>query len=264
MRNLALIGSAIVILVLSGIVYSRYEAEVIQPTPSPTTIPEPSETPTPSPAPITYQEIGPDESVRVQCGEGRTGTRVVFARGSFAGNIGLDGQTEITASVKDTSGEPAGGLVEWKLYYWGKLRIDGCKATFIAPDAIGTAYSVSASINTRVVSETPPPSPSLGTGEGGPIFAGFSSTTKVTILSGTKPTCYDPAGVAISINSVPTTSDVQIRVDTPKFLGRVYNGRNATVRDGAGTYDIQIFVNGALYGKTASNVANCQLPTVKF
>jgi len=208
--------------------------------------------------------IVPGESAKVQCGEGKEGNRVIFTQGSFSGNIGRGDQTEISISVIDANNQSTGALVEWRLYNWGRLEINGCQATFIAPDSIGTAYSVSASINARAVPESSPPSPINMGGEGGPIIVGYVATTKVTILSGAKPTCHNPPGVAISINSVPTTDNVQIIVDTPKFLGREYNARNATVRDGVGNYYIQIFVNGALYGQTNSSVANCQLPTVRF
>ena len=273
MQKLILIGLAILIFT-SVVGYSSGRKEnIVNPTPSPASSPVPSKepskiptTPIPRPtSPITYQEIGPDQSVNVRCGEGSGGDRVIFPQGQngFAANIGRRGQTETKVTVINAKGEPSGGLVNWRLYYWGKLRIDGCKATFIAPDSIGTAYSVSAAINARVVVESPTPAPTSG-GEGGPINAGYVATAKITILSGAEPTCYDPAGVAISINSVPTTSNVQIVVDTPRFLGRVHNGRNATVRDGEGTYDIQIFVNNEFYDRTSSTVARCQLPAVKF
>ncbi|OGY24989.1 MAG: hypothetical protein A2134_01170 [Candidatus Woykebacteria bacterium RBG_16_39_9b] len=219
-----------------------------------------NETPPENPPDAT---ISPGESAKVQCGKGRSGTRPVFPRGGFAGNIGRSDQTEIEVSVQTDKGEVVGGLVEWRLYDWGELEIYGCEAIFIAPDSIGTAYSVSATINARIIPETSEPNTS-SSGEGGPIFAGFVATTKVTILSGAAPGCYDPAGVAISINSVPTTSNVQIFVDTPRFLGRQYNGRVATVRDGTGDYYVQIYVNGALYGQTNSTVGDCEMATVKF
>ncbi|MBI2430888.1 MAG: hypothetical protein HYV39_02655 [Candidatus Levybacteria bacterium] len=232
---------------------------IVKPTPTPTPTPTPSPTPKPPDA-----VIGPSESARVQCGEGSNGTRVVFEDGGFAGNIALGDQTTLTAKVLDEKGQLAGGLVEWRLWYHGRLSIDGCNAIFTAPDSIGTAYSTSADISTRVVSDTTlTPAPTLQ-GEGGPIFAGFVTTIKVGILSRAKPGCFDPAGVAISINSVSTYRNVQIVVDTPRFLGREYNARVATVRDGPGTYNIQIFVDGALYGDATSQVEKCQLPTVKF
>lgn len=257
MRNLGLIV-LIVFFLLSVGFYAAYKNDITKPTPTPT--PTPSSTPSQQPDAI----IGPGESARVQCGEGNAGTQVTFKEGGFAGNIGLLGQAGITAKVSDEKGQPAGGFVEWKLYDRGTLQIVGCEATFMAPDSIGTAYSTSATINARVVPNTTPTPDPTPRGEGGPIFAGLVTTTKVTILSGAKPTCFDPAGVAISINSVPTTSIVQIRVDTPRVAGRLFNRRNVTVRDGAGTYEINIFVNGALYGSTSSRVAACQLPPVKF
>lgn len=208
--------------------------------------------------------IGPGESATVQCGDGNMGTRTSFARGSFSGNIGKGDQVEIPVQVLDSSLQPAGGMVRWSLFYWGSLAIKGCTATYTAPDSIGTAYSVSATINTKIDFEPTPIKVDTSVGEGGPTFVGFVTTTKVTILSGATTTCHNPAGVSISINSVPTTSVVQIRVDTPKFLGRVYNGRNTTVKDGPGDYYIQIFVNNNLYDETTSAVAECQLPNVRF
>lgn len=272
MKTLSRVIVVILLFFLATKLYTYYKDKADRPNPTliPTPFPSQSSKLSPSPAPTESIQkvhdavIVPGESAKVQCGEGRGGNRVVFTRGSFSGNIGRGDQTEIVASVKDTNNQSTGALVAWTLYNWGKLEIDGCKATFIAPDAIGTAYSVSASINAQVVLEPSGPSPVSVGGEGGPIFRGYVATTKVTILSGAKPACHNPAGVAISINSVPTTDNVRINVDTPKFLGREYNARNATVRDGAGDYYVQIFVNGALYGQTNSSVADCQLPTVKF
>lgn len=265
MRNILLVGLVIVIVGMGGYSVSKFKSanESSSPpvTPENSLVPDTSES---SVIPIEYTEISPGGSVRVQCGDGSAGTKVTFNEGGFAGNIGLGGQTDISATVQDERGQPAGGLVEWRLYDRGLLRIDACQATFIAPDSIGTAYSTSATIQARVVSEaTRPPIPTTA-GEGGPVFAGFVATTKVTILSGGKPACYDPAGVAVSINSVPTTDSVRIIVDTPKVKRRSYSKRNITVRDGRGSYKIQIFVNGSLYGSETSAVGACQLVTVKF
>lgn len=271
MRNVGWIIVALFIFLSVGF-YSRFKNESIKPilSPTPTSIAATGVIPSDLQEEETVPQNQPDaiivpgESARVQCGEGNTGTRVVFQEGGFAGNVGLGEQATITAKVTDEKGQMAGGLVQWRLYNRGTLQIEACRATFVAPDSIGTAYSTSATINASVVPDTTPTSASTPRGEGGPIFAGYAATTKVGILSGTKPACFDPAGVAISINSVPTTSVVQIRVNTPIVAERVYNGRNATVRDGAGTYEIEIFVDGVLYGTTTSRVQECQLPTVKF
>lgn len=260
MRNIGLIILVVFIFLSVGF-YAQYKNEIPKPIPTPSPIDVDKKVP--DVAPVEYIEIGPGESARVHCGEGNIGTQVTFKEGSFAGNIGLGGQADITAKVSDTKGQPAGGLVEWTLFYRGTLHIEGCSATFMAPDSIGTAYSTSANISARVVPNTTPPTPSPA-GEGGPRNAGQVASTKVTILSGAKATCFDPAGVAISINSVSTTRNVQIWVDTPRVAGRLYNGRNVTVRDGVGTYVIEIFVDGGLYGNTTSQVSACQLPTVKF
>lgn len=211
--------------------------------------------------------IGPDESVKVQCGGGNEGKDVVFkgkARGGFAGNVGFGQKVEIVSEVLDKNQNSSGGLVEWTLYRYGSLAIEGCKAVFTAPDSIGTAFSASAEIVARIPWEFDSANQTV-VGEGGPRNAGGFAKTKVTILSGNQSSsCFNPAGVAVSINSVPTTSNVQIVVNTPRFLGKLYAGRNATVRDGEGTYEIQIFVNGGFYGATTSTVRECQLPTVRF
>lgn len=272
MRNLGLIILVVFILLSVGF-YAGYKNDVIKPTPTPT--PAPSSTPSATPTDFSEEEItpeitpldegvviGPGKSAEVQCGEGNDGVRTQW-KGKGAGYTSLNGQVELTAELLDANLQQAkGALIKWSLYDWGTLSIEGCNATFTAPDSIGLAYSSSATISTRVVTS---PLPSPGGGEGGPINVGYSTSTRITIYAGgSKPVCHDPAGVAISINSVTTTSNVQIIVDTPQFLGRVYNGRNFTVRDGPGTYYIQIFVNGAFYGQTNSTVAKCQLPTVKF
>lgn len=268
MRKLGLI--ILVFILLSAVFYARYRNDIIQPIPTPSSTP--SATPTNSggkeivdetPPPDEGIVIGPGESAEVQCGEGNDGVRTQW-KGKGGGYTSLNGQVELMTELLDANLQPAkGALITWRLYDWGSLRINGCNATFTAPDAIGLAYSTSATISARV--ELPRPSPTSGGGEGGPINAGYSTSARITIYKGgATPTCHDPAGVAISINSVPTTSNVQIRVDTPTVVGRVYNRRNATVRDGAGIYEIQIFVNGALYGETALEVKDCQLPPVKF
>lgn len=272
--NLVSIGIIMFVVLLGNGLISRYKGYNVTPTPIPSVVPSPSEVPNtvvptrvpttiPTEIPITYKEIGPDESVRVQCGEEANGTRADF-KGSFAGNVGLSQEADIIVRVSDTNGQPAGGLVEWKLYYYGKLRVNGCSATFIAPSGIGTARQVSATITARVVSNNPTPT-SASLGEGGPINAGFVATTKINILSsGGGSSCYNPAGVAISVNSPSTFDNVQIVVDTPKFLGRQYNSRVATVRDGVGTYNIEVYLNGNLYGSTSTYVDTCEMATVKY
>ena len=220
------------------------------------------EPPMPSPSPFEGTVIGPGESAEVQCGEGSDGVQTKW-QGKVPSYTSLNGEADLEVEVADAKGSPANGaLVKWSLYDWGTLSIEGCKATFTAPDSIGLAYSTSATINARAV--LPQPSPTLGAGEGGPIFAGYSTSTRITIYSGGTATCFDPAGVAVSINSVPTTSDVQIVVDTPRVVGRNFFGRIATVRDGEGIYHIQILVDNALYGDTVSQVERCKLSTVKF
>lgn len=269
MKKLGLIIFAVFILFSVGS-YARYKNVDIKPTPIPTpsSVPSPTLSPTLTITPTPQKQpdaiITPGESARVQCGTGNAGTRVTFNEGGFAGNIGLGDQTDITAKVSDDKGQAAGGLVEWKLYYYGKLRVDGCSATFIAPSGIGTARQVSATVTTRVVSNNPTPT-SASFGEGGPINAGFVATTKINILSsGGGSSCYNPAGVAISVNSPSTFDNVQIVVDTPKFLGRQYNSRVATVRDGVGTYNIEVYLNGNLYGSTSTYVDTCEMATVKY
>lgn len=275
MRNIAVIILSVFILLSVGF-YSEYKNNDIQPTPTPTptsiSIPSSTSSPTFNPTPTitpTPQKqpdaiIGPGESAKVPCGDGNGGSRVVFpvAQNGFATNVGRGDQTETTISVIDNNGQPSGGLIEWRLYYWGELSIDGCNATFTAPDSIGTAYSVSATIHAKVVTQTPSQAPTT-IGEGGPINAGYVASTKITILSGSSPTCHDPEGVSVSINSVDTTRNVQIVIDTPRFQGRVFNGRNATVRDGEGMYYIQYFVDGALYDETESFVRECRLEVIR-
>ena len=268
MKNLGLIILGIFILFSIGS-YARYKN--IDVTTTPTPIPPPSSTPsitfspTPTiiPAPTKQPDavIAPSESARVQCGEGNAGTQVTFQQD--VANVGLGGNAYITAKVRDKNGQESGGLIEWNLYYRGSLSVDGCNATFIAPDSIGTAYSTSADITARAVPNiSHTPFPTSG-GEGGPINAGFVATTKVTILSGAPPTCYDPEGVSVSINSVSTTRNVQIVIDTPRVVGRVFNGRVATVRDGPGTYYIEYYVDGDLYDYTTSQVGKCRLEVIR-
>lgn len=267
MRNLGWIILGVFLFLSVGI-YAQYKNDVKPtPTPSPSSVPSFTPSPTLSPTPTitptpTKQPdavIAPSGSARVQCGQGNVGTQVTFQQD--VANVGLGQKAFITAQVRDTNGQETGGLVEWRLYYRGKLQIDGCNATFIAPDSIGTAYSTSADITARVVHDVTPAPTSAG--EGGPINAGFVATTKVTILSGAPPTCYDPEGVSVSINSVDTTRNVQIVIDTPRVVNRVFNGRVATVRDGPGTYYIEYYVDGGLYDATTSQVGKCRLEVIR-
>lgn len=271
MRKLTLIGLVIILLVLAGRVVSKNQKIDVDPTPIPTYAPEPSEIPYSTPIDV-YETppppekgivIGPGESAEVQCGEGNDGIRTEW-KGKGGGNTTLNGQIELIAKLLDAKLQPAkGALIKWSLYDWGTLRIDRCKATFTAPDSIGMAYSSSATISTRVVT-SPPPSPTSGGGEGGPINAGYSSSARITIYAGgSNPTCFDPEGVSVSINSVSTYRNVQIEIDTPRVIGRLFNGRVATVRDGPGTYYINFYVDGVLYDSTTSQVAKCRLETVK-
>ena len=216
---------------------------------------------TPTPTPDDSIVIRSGGTARVQCGQGSDGTKVIFF--DHPANVGLGDKVGFSAEVRNVNNELAGGLIEWRLYYRGSLKIKDCTVTFIAPDSIGTAYSTSVDITAKIASAEVSPGPTSG-GEGGPRFVVAPTKTSITIIAGGAFTCFDPAGVAVSINSVPTTDAVQIAVDTPRFLDRNFFSRVATVRDGVGTYYIQIFVNGGLYGQTTSQVGECQLSTVKF
>lgn len=132
--------------------------------------------------------LSPGESARVQCGEGRNGTNVSFRDkgfgNTFGGNINLGDQVDISVDVKDSGGNQAGALVQWTLYRWGTLAIDGCNAIFTAPDSIGSAYQVSADIYAKQIREvTPLPTPNGGGGEGGPVMVSSGAHMSVNIYN---------------------------------------------------------------------------------
>lgn len=285
-RNLLLIGLGVAVLALASTVWvaSQYETKPLENTPttsnqteatkssSPTkttTKTDDTKSPPSSKAKAKTTAIGPGESAEVQCGDGSDGVNPQLDSSSNLKYTTVGGgQRTMTVYVLDQNFKRANGArLKWTFAKWafgGSLDIEGCSATFTPPSSLGSAYNSGAHIYVKVVLPTASSKPG-SPGEGGPIFAGYVLEESILVYnsSGNSTTCFDPAGVAISINSVSTFSDVQIVVDTPRFTGRRYNGRIATVRDGPGTYEIDFFVDGSLYDSTTSQVAECQLSTVK-
>ena len=289
-RNLLLISLGVVILAFASTAWvaSQYETKNLEKTPttskqpvatkssSPVELPtqiENNEYPLSSEAKTTGTVISPGESAEVQCGVGSDGVNPQLDRSNSNVKYTTVGgeKRNLTVYILDKDFKRANGArLSWTFGDWafeGSLNIDGCSAVFTPPSSLGTAYNSNAHFYIKAVLPTPPPSKPVSPGEGGPIFAGYVLEKTILVYdskNGGSTSCYDPAGVAISINSVSTVSNVQIVVDTPKFTGRTYNRRNATVRDGPGTYNIDIYVNGSLYDSTTSQVGQCQLSTVKW
>ncbi|MEK7528314.1 MAG: hypothetical protein AAB592_00935 [Patescibacteria group bacterium] len=219
------------------------------------------------PRPTETAVIGPGESADVQCGSGSDGVSVQFGENSEPGYTSIGGsQRNFTVYTANNAGQHASGAkIRWSLSSWkfgGSLSIEGCNATYTPPTSLGTAYSSSADIYMKVA---PVASTTTSTGgEGGPVFAGFLTKKSVLVYGAMKTdTCHDPAGVSASINSVDTTRDVEIDIETPRAFW-TYFDRNATVRDGPGMYYVNIYVDGLLYGSRSSNVGACQIWTVKY
>ena len=288
-RSLLLISLGVVTLAFASTVWvaSQYETKDLEKTPATSkqtqatksasprkaTTKTTTKTTVPSKAKTKGTVIGPGESAEVQCGKGSDGVNPqlddIISNLRYT-TVGGE-KRNITVYVMDKNFKRANGArLSWTFGDWafeGSLNIDGCSAVFTPPSSLGTAYNSNAHFYIKAVLPTPPPSKPVSPGEGGPIFAGYVLEKTILVYdskNGGSTSCYDPAGVAISINSVSTVSNVQIVVDTPKFTGRTYNRRNATVRDGPGTYNIDIYVNGSLYDSTTSQVGQCQLSTVKW
>ena len=288
-RTLILISLGVAILALASTAWvaSQYETRPVEKAPttskqpvatkssSPVELPtqiENNEYPFSSEAKTTGTVISPGESAEVQCGKGSDGVNPQLDSSSNLKYTTVGGgKRTMTVYVLDKDFKRANGArLKWTFGDWGfggSLDIDGCSATFTPPNSLGTAYNTNVHIYVKAVLPAPPPSKPVSPGEGGPTFAGYVLEKSILVYdssNGGSTSCYDPAGVAISINSVSTVSSVQIVVDTPRFTGRTYNGRNATVRDGPGTYYIDIYVNGSLYDSTTSQVGQRQLSTVKW
>jgi hypothetical protein len=189
-----------------------------------------------------------------------------------------------TATIVVTA--PNGTWLRWVFGGPGSLTIDGCTAVY-SVTSIGSAYQTSATIQilsgaapTPTPTATPEPckgqmcggggagradDPTTG-GEGGPVAVFVYKTITVNV--------YDPAnqpqgactlpGIAMSINSVPTTAVVVWFVMTPRtapfFVG--YPGRNVTVVDGDGLYTIQLFVNG-VFRERIDEFARCPTAVIR-
>ncbi len=280
-RNLVLIGLGVAILALASTTWvaSQYKTTALEKTPTTSKQTRATKSPSkgttkttvPSKAKTKTTVIGPGESAEVDCGVGTGGTepRLDSSSNLKFTTIGGEKRTLNVYLVDKDYKRAAGARLKWTFGDWGfegSLEIDGCSATFTPPTSIGTAYNAGAHFYIKAVLPTPPPSKPVSPGEAGPIFAGYTLEQSILVYdsnNGGSTGCYDPAGVAISINSVSTFSNVQIVVNTPRYTGRSYSSRVATVRDGPGTYEIYFYVNGSLYDSTTSQVGECQLATVK-
>lgn len=282
-QKLVLIGLGVASLTLASavLVASQYENKPLKETEatksaSPVELPtqiENNEYPLSGEATTTGTVISQGESAEVQCGVGSDGVKpqldeiISNLKYTTAGGE----KRNMTVYVMDKNFKRANGArLKWTFGDWGfggSLEIDGCSGIFTPPDTLGTAYNSNAHFYVKAVLPAPPPSKPASPGEGGPIFAGYVLEKSILVYdsnNGGSTSCFDPAGVSISINSVSFSSNVQIVVDTPRFTNRTYNRRSATVQDGPGTYYIDIYVNGSLYDSATSQVGECQLATVKW